>query len=79
MWNQLKGLVRYIVQKQTSFQKLRRLSLPTGEEEEKEEEEILSVKTRPVNVPVKEEPLTELGLGELVVTFVQEFLHWTKW
>ena len=29
-------------------------SLPTGEEEEEEEEEdILSVKTRPVNVPVK--------------------------
>ena len=38
------------------------------EEDEKEEEEILSVvKTRPVNVPVKEEPLTELGLGELVI------------
>ena len=36
------------------------------EEDEKEEEEILSVvKTRPVNVPVKEEPLTELGRGEL--------------
>ena len=29
------------------------------------------VKTRPVNVPVKEEPLTELGLGELVI-FVWE-------
>ena len=34
------------------------------EEDEKEEEEILSVvKTRPVNVPVKEEPLTKLGRG----------------
>ena len=51
----------YVVLKQTRFQKLRR-HCPgemeeegeEKEEEEKEEEEILSVKTRPVNVPVKE-------------------------
>ena len=53
----------YVVLKQTRLQKLRRHCPGEKEEEEeeekeeeekKEEEEILSVKTRPVNVPVKE-------------------------
>ena len=44
----------YVVLKQTRFQKLRRHCPGEKEKEEEEEEEILSVKTRPVNVPVKE-------------------------
>ena len=48
----------YVVLKQTRLQKLRRHCPGEMEEEEEEkegkEEEILSVKTRPVNVPVKE-------------------------
>ena len=43
----------YVVLKQTRLQKLRR-HCPGEKEEEEKGEEILSVKTRPVNVPVKE-------------------------
>ena len=66
-------MARYIVLKQRPDFRSYAVTPHTGEEEEekkeeaeKEEEEILSVvKTRPVNVPVKEELLTELGPGGL--------------
>ena len=62
-------MARYIVLKQRPDFRSYAVTPHTGEEEkeeeekkeeaEKEEEEILSVvKTRPVNVPVKEEPLS---------------------